>query len=74
MAIEVSVVLPCWYIIYGKGGCEMEEKNKSKTKSGQTSAETIDKLVSEIAETKDWSVLVPDYDEDALMVHWTSKS
>ncbi len=38
------------------------------------SAETIDKLVSEIAQTKDWSVLVPDYDEDALMVHWTSKS
>lgn len=43
-------------------------------KKSQSSSETIDKLISEIAETKDWSVLVPDYDEDALMVHWTSKS
>ena len=32
------------------------------------------KTSNESAETKDWSVLVPDYDEDALMVHWTSKS
>lgn len=51
----------------------MGDKDKTK-KTGQASTETIDKLVSEIAETKDWSVLVPDYDEDALMVHWTSKS
>ena len=48
----------------------MQDKDMSK----KTSNETIDKLVREIAETKDWSVLVPDYDEDALMVHWTSKS
>lgn len=51
----------------------MEDRDKTKETS-QTSAETIDKLISEIAEAKDWSVLVPDYDEDALMVHWTSKS
>ena len=51
----------------------MQDKDMSK-KTSNESAETIDKLVREIAETKDWSVLVPDYDEDALMVHWTSKS
>ena len=51
----------------------MQDKYMSK-KTSNESAETIDKLVREIAETKDWSVLVPDYDEDALMVHWTSKS
>lgn len=51
----------------------MQDKDMSK-KTSNDSAETIDKLVREIAETKDWSVLVPDYDEDALMVHWTSKS
>lgn len=51
----------------------MQDKDMSK-KTSNESAETIDKLVREIVETKDWSVLVPDYDEDALMVHWTSKS
>ena len=51
----------------------MQDKDMSK-KTSNESDETIDKLVREIAETKDWSVLVPDYDEDALMVHWTSKS
>lgn len=43
----------------------MQDKEMSK-KISKESAETIDKLVSEIAETKDWSVLVPDYDEDEI--------
>ena len=51
----------------------MQDKDMSKKTSNER-PETNDKLVREIAETKDWSVLVPDYDEDALMVHWTSKS
>ncbi|MDR1181314.1 MAG: hypothetical protein LBL13_04995 [Bacteroidales bacterium] len=47
---------------------------KGKETIDQKGKETIDQLVKEIANTKDWSVLVPDYDEDALMVHWSSKS
>ena len=50
-------------------------KNQEKIpNTSLANAETIDELVKEIAQTKDWSILVPDYDEDALMVHWTSKS
>lgn len=50
----------------------MEKAEAKRTNRAQT--DKIDQLVNEIAKTKDWSVLVPDYDEDALMVHWTSKS
>jgi hypothetical protein len=49
-------------------------KKEATKKTNQKGKETIDQLVKEIANTKDWSVLVPDYDEDALMVHWSSKS
>ncbi|WP_342549854.1 hypothetical protein NST69_14760 [Paenibacillus sp. FSL P2-0089] len=49
------------------------KKEKSQV-NAQLSADTIDQLISEIVNTKDWSTLVPDYDEDALMVSWTSKS
>lgn len=52
---------------------EFNEKEKSQV-NAQLSADTIDQLISEIVNTKDWSTLVPDYDEDALMVSWTSKS
>ena len=51
-----------------------KEKKDFANDSKVNNSETIDKLVREISETKDWSILVPDYDEDALMVHWTSKS
>lgn len=52
----------------------MSNNSVPKEKCGPKSSDTIDSLIKEIAETKDWSKLVPDYDEDALMVHWTSKS
>ncbi|MDR0919511.1 MAG: hypothetical protein LBM93_09765 [Oscillospiraceae bacterium] len=55
-----------------------EKKMIAKTiepkKQNKLFSDTIDQLVKEIANTKDWSTLVPDYDEDALMVHWSSKS
>jgi hypothetical protein len=62
-----------------KGGYDMKEKKMiAKTiepkKQNKLFSDTIDQLVKEIANTKDWSTLVPDYDEDALMVHWSSKS
>ena len=46
----------------------MQDKDMSK-KTSNESAETIDKLVREIAETKDWSVLVDEQELSGQLGH-----
>ena len=48
-----------------KGGSDMEN---TKTKS------TIDELIAELSNAINVENLLPEYDEDALMVHWSSSS
>ena len=46
----------------------------SKNEAAENFRSKIDEFINQLKETKDWQTLVPDYDEDSLMVHWTSKS
>lgn len=60
------------YIIEGlalfeNGGNSMEEKNKDI--NGK-----IDELIEEFKNVENWNQYIPEFDDEALMVHWTNCS
>lgn len=53
--------------LFEKGGKSMEEKNKDI--NGK-----IDELIEEFKNVENWNQYIPEFDDEALMVHWTNCS